>query len=93
MLCSIRDRRHGWNLVPPDFTAQESCRMSTIAEQEETGLKEPLRTLLILLGGFIMALVAFAGQIDSSDDYRGEIQDSQRESRAALVDSTFQEKS
>ncbi len=66
--------------------------MSTIAEQEKTGLKEPLRTLLILLGGFLMALAAFAGQIDYPDDCQGKIQDSQRESRAALVDSTFQKR-
>jgi hypothetical protein len=66
--------------------------MSTIAEQEEAGLKEPLRTLLILLGGFLMALAAFAGQIDSPDDYRGKIQESQMENRAALVDSTIQQR-
>lgn len=66
--------------------------MSTIAEQEKTGLKEPLRTLLILLGGFLMALAAFAGQIDYRDDYPGKIQDSQTKSRTALVDSTLQQR-
>jgi hypothetical protein len=66
--------------------------MSTIAEHEKTGLKEPLRTLLILLGGLLMALAAFAGQIDYPGDYQGKIQDSQMESRAALVDSTIQQR-
>jgi hypothetical protein len=66
--------------------------MSTIAEQEKTGLKEPIRALLILLGGLLMALAAFAGQVDYQDDYQGKIQNSQMESQAGLVDSSFQQR-
>lgn len=66
--------------------------MSTIVNHERTGLKELLRALLILLGGFLMALAAYAGQVGYPDDYRGKSQDSQMESRAGLVDSSFQQR-
>jgi hypothetical protein len=66
--------------------------MSMVADQEKSGLKEPFRALLILLSGLLMALAAFAGQIDYPRDNQGKVRDSQLENRAGLVGSAASER-
>ncbi len=42
--------------------------MSTLSEHKSTGIRDPYRSLLILLGGVLLALALFAGQTGYRDD-------------------------
>jgi hypothetical protein len=42
--------------------------MSTLTEHKPSGIRDPYRSLLILLGGFLLALILFAGQTGYRDD-------------------------
>jgi hypothetical protein len=48
---------------------REVCCMSMV-QGENTGLRDPYRTLLILFWGALMALAALAGQIGGQDDFK-----------------------
>ncbi|OEU61162.1 MAG: hypothetical protein BA870_04330 [Desulfuromonadales bacterium C00003094] len=42
--------------------------MSTLTEHKPSGIRDPYRSLLILLGGILLALALFAGQTGYRDD-------------------------
>lgn len=42
--------------------------MSTLTDQPSSGIRDPYRSLLILLGGILLALVVLAGQTGYRDD-------------------------
>jgi hypothetical protein len=42
--------------------------MSTLTDHKHSGIRDPYRSLLILLGGILLALALFAGQTGYRDD-------------------------
>jgi hypothetical protein len=42
--------------------------MPTLTDREPSGIQDPYRSLLILLGGILLALALFAGQTGYRDD-------------------------
>ncbi len=42
--------------------------MPTLTEHKPSGIRDPYRSLLILLGGLLLALALFAGQTGYRDD-------------------------
>lgn len=42
--------------------------MSTVTDHQAAGIRDPYRSLLILLGGIFLALVVLAGQTGYRDD-------------------------
>jgi len=57
---------------------------ASIKHEENFGIRDPYRTLLILLGGLLMALVAFAGQMGGTDDSQVQAGQSRVESSVLL---------
>jgi hypothetical protein len=57
---------------------------ASIKHEENLGIRDPYRTLLILLGGVLMALVALAGQMGGKDDSQVQAGQSRIESSVLL---------
>ncbi len=49
--------------------------MSTVADRQAAGIRDPYRSFLILLGGIFLALVVLAGQTGYRDDLPAKGQD------------------
>jgi hypothetical protein len=57
---------------------------ASVKHEENVGIRDPYRTLLILLGGLLMALVALAGQMGGKDDSQVQAGQSRIESNVRL---------
>jgi hypothetical protein len=51
-----------------EILARSFIRMSTLTDRKSSGIRDPYRSLLILLGGFLLALALFAGQTGYRED-------------------------